>query len=120
MMPDEWASIRSIARWVLPVLVGPSTAVTPWPRATASRDVTKEKDIAIRIPATVGPLRPLVGPRLYHNVTPATANSLASSLLGTSPERIASESLTRRQCGFVPGDIWGRCCDTATRCWGKP
>jgi hypothetical protein len=39
-------------------------------------------------------------------VTPATANSLAHSLSGTSPERIASESLTRRQCGFVPGDIW--------------
>src|ERR1700755_1254400 len=33
MMPLECASIRSIARWVLPVLVGPSTAVTPEPRA---------------------------------------------------------------------------------------
>jgi hypothetical protein len=88
------------------VLVGPSTAVTPWPRATASRDVTEEKDIAIRIPASAGTRRPLVRPRLYHNVTPATANSLVHSLSGTSPERIASESLTRRQCGFVPGDIW--------------
>jgi hypothetical protein len=27
-MPDECPSMRSIARWVLPVLVGPSTAVT--------------------------------------------------------------------------------------------
>ena len=26
-MPVLWPSIRSIARWVLPVLVGPSTAV---------------------------------------------------------------------------------------------
>src|ERR1700681_1623861 len=33
MTPDECASIRSIARWVLPVLVGPSTAVTPEPGA---------------------------------------------------------------------------------------
>ena len=27
-MPDLWASIRSMAKKVLPVLVGPSTAVT--------------------------------------------------------------------------------------------
>src|SRR6266404_250557 len=33
MTPEECASIRSIARWVLPVLVGPSTAVTPAPGA---------------------------------------------------------------------------------------
>ena len=25
-MPDAWPSMRSIARWVLPVFVGPSTA----------------------------------------------------------------------------------------------
>src|ERR1043166_659116 len=37
MMPEEWASIRSMARWVLPVLVGPRTAVTPTPRARGSR-----------------------------------------------------------------------------------
>src|SRR5262245_14456032 len=36
-MPDECASMRSTARWVLPVLVGPSTAVTPAPRARTSR-----------------------------------------------------------------------------------
>src|SRR5882757_8757627 len=29
MMPEEWPSMRSMARWVLPVLVGPRTAVTP-------------------------------------------------------------------------------------------
>ena len=28
MMPEECESIRSIARWVLPVFVGPKTAVT--------------------------------------------------------------------------------------------
>src|ERR1700751_2235595 len=37
MRPDEWATMRSMARWVLPVLVGPRTAVTPTPRARASR-----------------------------------------------------------------------------------
>ena len=31
--PDGWASMRSIARWVLPVFVGPSTAVTVRDRA---------------------------------------------------------------------------------------
>src|ERR1700761_639312 len=33
MIPEECAHIRSMARWVLPVLVGPSTAVTPAPGA---------------------------------------------------------------------------------------
>src|SRR5262249_54899087 len=36
-----------MARWVLPVLVGPSTAVTPWPRAPASR-VDEEKEMGIQ------------------------------------------------------------------------
>jgi hypothetical protein len=27
MTPDEWAHIRSIAKWVLPVLVGPRMAL---------------------------------------------------------------------------------------------
>src|SRR5258708_32824522 len=109
-----------MGRWVLPVLVGRSTAVTPWRGATASRDVTEEKDIAIRISASAGTRRPLVRPRLYHNVTPATANSLAHSLSGPSPERVASVSLTRRQWGFVPGDICGRRRATATRRCDKP
>src|ERR1700740_2461198 len=63
MMPDEWASIRSIARCVLPVLVGPSTAVTPWPRTTASRDVTEEKEIGIQGSCRwePSPPRPAVG-----------------------------------------------------------
>ncbi len=49
MMPDECASMRSMARCVLPVLVGPSTAVTPEPRARASRleGEEKERDILI-------------------------------------------------------------------------
>src|SRR5262245_3349848 len=37
MSPVSWPSMRSIARWVLPVLVGPSTAVTLRMRAARSR-----------------------------------------------------------------------------------
>src|ERR1044071_10342925 len=50
-MPLECASMRSIARCVLPVLVGPSTAVTPAPRARASRAEWEENDIDIKNPA---------------------------------------------------------------------
>src|SRR5712691_9985585 len=39
--------MRSMARWVLPVLVGPSTAVTPAPRAPESRLVGEEKEMGI-------------------------------------------------------------------------
>src|SRR5262247_4191339 len=46
-MPEEWASMRSIARWVLPVLVGPSTAVTPAPRARTSRFGGAENETGI-------------------------------------------------------------------------
>src|SRR3954471_4359440 len=56
MMPDEWPSMRSIARWVLPVLVGPSTAVTPAPRARASRLIGDEKEIGIFIQRQVSHL----------------------------------------------------------------
>src|SRR3990172_6708473 len=35
-MPISWPSMRSMARWVLPVLVGPRTAVTPRPRGAPS------------------------------------------------------------------------------------
>src|SRR5262249_15264986 len=115
MMPDEWASIRSIARWVLPVLVGPSTAVTPCPRTTASREVTEEKEIGIRGPAG-GSRRPLVRTLVYHNATPARADSLVAPAARTSLERITSESLTRRESGFVPRDIWGRTDDGAATC----
>src|SRR5262249_4629190 len=115
MMPDEWASIRSIARCVLPVLVGPSTAVTPWPRTTASRDVTEEKEIGIKGPAG-GSRRPLVRPFVYHNATLVAAFSSVRPDTRTSLERIASESLTRCESGFVPREIWWRRHDAATRC----
>src|SRR6478672_5836361 len=47
MTPDECPSMRSIARWVFPVLVGPSTAVTPAPRARVARADCGEKLMAI-------------------------------------------------------------------------
>src|SRR5262245_32263516 len=46
-MPEECASMRSMARWVLPVLVGPSTAVTPAPRARTSRVRGAENETGI-------------------------------------------------------------------------
>ena len=42
--------MRSMARWVLPVLVGPSTAVTPAPRARPSRAAGDENEMAISFP----------------------------------------------------------------------
>jgi hypothetical protein len=47
MLPEECASMRSMARCVLPVLVGPSTAVTPAPRAPVPRLVEEEKEMGI-------------------------------------------------------------------------
>jgi hypothetical protein len=87
------------------VLVGPSTAVTPWPRTTASRLVTEEKEIGIKGPAG-GSRRPLVRSFLYHNATPIGAFSSARRTTRTSLERITSESLTRVESGFVPREIW--------------
>src|SRR5580698_7001994 len=57
-----------MARWVFPVLVGPSTAVTPAPRARWSRSAGGEKEIGIKNPAfaSTGRIKHSV---LYHNVT---------------------------------------------------
>src|ERR1700733_10086673 len=44
MTPEECASSRSMARWVLPVLVGPSTAVTPKPGARPLPNVGAEEE----------------------------------------------------------------------------
>src|SRR5690348_11567246 len=49
MIPDECASIRSMARCVLPVLVGPSTAVTPAPGARSLANVEGDKAIFFRV-----------------------------------------------------------------------
>src|SRR5674476_1584413 len=49
-LPLECASMRSMARWVLPVLVGASTAVTPTPRARDVRFGCGENEMAITRP----------------------------------------------------------------------
>src|SRR5215472_9342371 len=56
-MPEECASMRSIARCVLPVLVGPSTAVTPEPGARSAWNVDEgEKAINSRSAVVAGSL----------------------------------------------------------------
>src|SRR5277367_7007476 len=57
-----------MARCVLPVLVGPSTAVTPAPRARSSRSAGGEKEIGIKGPAFTRHWRDKRH-LLYHNVT---------------------------------------------------
>src|SRR5215208_34677 len=95
-MPEECASMRSIARWVLPVLVGPSTAVTPTPRARASRLWGAEKETAI------SDERP-VSVEVCTTMRRQSGSFLTDR---TSLERIAAESLTRPVSEFVHPDIW--------------
>src|ERR1700726_2226555 len=86
MMPEECASIRSIARWVLPVLVGPSTAVTPAPgtRPLASVGGDDEKAMFYWVSASLEIYNCVIMRRLCDR-------GLSSR---TSPERIAPESVT--------------------------
>src|SRR5215213_11206193 len=58
-MPLSWPSIRSMARWVLPVFVGPSTAVTPRARTCGlkERRITEPSWAGERPPWYAGPLR---------------------------------------------------------------
>ena len=101
MIPDEWPSMRSMARCVLPVLVGPSTAVTPAPRAPELRLVAEEKDIGIKRRSF------LAGDQLadrdcimrlvrwmYHNVTPEARSPELCLIWGTSSRTNRPESLT--------------------------
>src|SRR3954463_7857654 len=96
MMPEECPSMRSMARWVLPVLVGPSTAVTPAPRARASRLLGAEKEIDIIDPKGT----PLGFLYVFVCTTMRRCKGLCLSC-GTSLERIAPESLTPPLSEFV-------------------
>src|SRR5271165_1084434 len=90
MMPEEWASMRSMARWVLPVLVGPSTAVTPWPRARGSRSPGELNEMGI--PASAGARtgrRVTYTNYLYHNATNTDGT-------GRCLPRTRNESRTKR------------------------
>src|SRR4029079_1838887 len=101
-MPDEWPSIRSMARWVLPVLVGPSTAVTPAPRRRPSRVTGDENEIGIGFPGWEARFPRGQAP----SVSQCDAGSARAVTKRTSLERTAPESLTPGLCGFVHGDIW--------------
>ena len=69
-MPEECASIRSMARCVLPVLVGPSTAVTPAPRAREIRfGCGRKRDRHYASGLAAGPGRRPAEGFLYHNAT---------------------------------------------------
>jgi hypothetical protein len=98
-----------MARCVLPVLVGPSTAVTPAPRVRRSRSAGGENEIGINGPAW--------RPRLHSAgrgskggdkcLCITTRRSKALCLrCGTSLERIAAESATRTLFEFVHREIW--------------
>src|SRR6187200_2173655 len=100
-MPDECPSIRSMARNVLPVLVGPSTAVTPAPRRRPSRLTGDENERGILVPGWGGPLQPAGTALCITMRRPAGAPVTKR----TSLERTAPESVTPRQYGFVHPDI---------------
>src|SRR5450631_1144243 len=104
MMPLECASMRSIARWVLPVLVGPSTAVTPAPgaRSEPNADV-EEKAIFFRCFYRISRRRMDNAPwSICFNLRRLRGRSLSS---GTPGERIAPESVTPVGSGFVHRNI---------------
>src|SRR5215210_2581076 len=92
-MPDECPSIRSIARKVLPVLVGPSTAVTPAPRRRPSRVTGDENEIGIRFPGWGGPLSAGGHAFVYHNATPDQRALNLGNESGTNPARIGDSGL---------------------------
>src|SRR5260370_21324368 len=101
MIPEEWASMRSMARCVLPVLVGPRTAVTPAPRARESRATGEEKEMGISCPeGGTGP-QTLIRPFC---TTMRRVMDLGLSSR-TSLERITAESVTPLRSEFVHGDM---------------
>ena len=93
--------MRSIARWVLPVLVGPRTAVTPAPgdRSLDNNGADDDRDIiqSVRITLTTqAPQQKCLTMRRF----------LRCDLsFGTSPERKRPESLTHSVFGFVHRNI---------------
>src|SRR5262245_9438057 len=95
--------MRSMARWVFPVLVGPSTAVTPAPRARDARAGCWEKLMAITRPDW----RESLGAGLSRPPC-ITMRRQARAWLSfrTSLERKAPESVTLGLYDFVHGDIW--------------
>src|SRR5215213_7074988 len=120
-MPDECPSIRSMARNVLPVLVGPSTAVTPAPRRRPSRVTGDENEIGIRFPGWGGPLSAGGLAFVYHNATPDQRALNFGNESGTNPARIGDSGVVEfRSRRYLAGlkataTTWGskRCPDPA-------
>src|SRR5271156_1556582 len=104
MMPEEWASMRSMARWVLPVLVGPNTAVTPAPRARRSRSVEGENEIGIEGPDCRAGAAGASVSQQHDGKALVLAGTALCLRCGTSLERIAAESATRCMFDFVHCD----------------
>ena len=94
-----------MARWVLPVLVGPSTAVTPAPRVRDARAGCGEKLIAITRPDWWQACEQAAASTRFP-VSQCDDEHAAWLSFRTSLERIAPESLTPALYGFVHGDIW--------------
>src|ERR1700728_512327 len=101
-----------MARCVFPVLVGPSTAVTPAPRARRSRSVEGEKEIGIEGPGWRAAQRL----HLYHNMTLESAVLKVWNESGTNRGRIGdsrtvrlrSRDIWRQPRGRVPDRGYGR------------
>ena len=94
-----------MARWVLPVLVGPSTAVTPAPRRRPSRVTGDENEIGIRFPGWGGPLQRSGHAFVYHNATPDQRALNAWERVWNEP---GPNRRLRRCTSFVHRDIWLR------------
>ena len=83
--------MRSMARWVLPVLVGPSTAVTLLARAAGGSERIGSKA-----------QEPIFSPAHAGGSVDRVYAGLAADHARTSLERSGAESLTPAESGFVP------------------
>src|SRR5690348_1542975 len=119
MTPDEWPHIRSIAKWVLPVLVGPRMA-----RTGASERGAIMSNVAARQGNArflrQGDFRPLLTLFRHHgcrvDVTKpcASASAVASTFLASPrlEERgPARATVQHGRLGFIPAASGGRAVD---------
>src|SRR5215469_12147029 len=111
-----------MARWVFPVLVGPSTAVTPAPRARRARSAGGENEIGIKVPAFTrhcAVWRAL----LYHNVTRNISVLKMWNESGTNRGRIGDSQTVRFRSPRYMASLLhmntksGRICDSKPPPW---
>src|SRR4051812_27925175 len=83
MMPEAWASIRSMARWVLPVFVGPRTALTRGAKPKSEPGMARCLGVVLRNASASGvrtarfPLRRRIETRLISTHIAAQHGGLA-------------------------------------------